>query len=128
MVGLTMKNLNICGVHWKIRFVGEVGGGLTKNQYRGGIARGLARKRVVVFLRGSWYPNAHYEWQKNLGILLGSKLNFDSHITSLCKKKPGQKLSAVARINHEHAPDQKIIAIKLSSNIPIQLLPTDLDV
>ena len=35
-----MKNFNIFGVvHWEIRFLGgERGGGLTKNQYRGGIA------------------------------------------------------------------------------------------
>ena len=31
-MGLTMKNFNILGVHWKIWFLG---GGLTKNQYRG---------------------------------------------------------------------------------------------
>ena len=33
-MGLTMKNFNIYGVHWKIQFLG--GGGLMKNQYRGG--------------------------------------------------------------------------------------------
>ena len=47
-----------------------------KNQYRGGTALkgrawtvcrfkggggGLARKRGMVFLRGGWYPDAHYE-------------------------------------------------------------------
>ena len=37
--------------------------------------------------------------EKLLGILLDNKLNFDSHITSLCKKAC-QKLSALARINH----------------------------
>ena len=37
--------------------------------------------------------------EKLLGILLDSKLNFDSHIKSLCKKA-GQELSALARINH----------------------------
>ena len=37
--------------------------------------------------------------EKVLGISLDSKLNFDSHITSLCKKA-GQILSAFARINH----------------------------
>ena len=37
--------------------------------------------------------------EKHLGILFDSKLNFDSHITSLCKKV-GQKLNALARINH----------------------------
>ena len=65
--------------------------------------------------------------EKHSGILLHSKLSFDSHITSLCKKL-GQKLNALARINHYLSPDQKIIAIKLSSKISIQLLPIDLDV
>ena len=37
-MGLTVKNFNIFEVHWKIQFLG--GGGLTKNQYRGGIASG----------------------------------------------------------------------------------------
>ena len=37
--------------------------------------------------------------KKLLGILLDSKVNFNSHITSLCKKA-GQKLSALARISH----------------------------
>ena len=37
--------------------------------------------------------------KKLLGIVLESKLNFDSHITSVCKKA-GEKLSALARINH----------------------------
>ena len=35
---LRMKNFNVFGVHWKIRFLGGGGGGVTKNQYRGGIA------------------------------------------------------------------------------------------
>ena len=55
-----MKNFNIFGVHDRIRFLG---GGFTKNQYIGGLPKrgetwivgrfkgGLARKRVVVFLR-----------------------------------------------------------------------------
>ena len=37
--------------------------------------------------------------KKVLGIVLDGKLNFDSHIKSLCKKA-GQKLSAFAKINH----------------------------
>ena len=41
-----------------------------------------------------------------LGIPLNSKLSFDSHITSLCKKAV-QKLSAIAIINHYLTPDQK---------------------
>ena len=56
--------------------------------------------------------------EKRLGILLDGKLNFDSH--SLCKKA-GQNKS----LPHSRS---EILAIKLSSTIPIQLLPTDLDV
>ena len=48
--------------------------------------------------------------EKRLGILLDSKLNFDSHITSLCKKA-GQKLSALARTNHYLTPDQKFLLL-----------------
>ena len=44
---------------------------------------------------------------KLLGILLDSKLSFDSHITSLCKKA-GQKR---ARINHYLTPDQKSLLL-----------------
>ena len=48
--------------------------------------------------------------EKLLGILLDSKLNFDSHITSLCKKA-GQKLSALARINHYLSQHQKLLLL-----------------
>ena len=48
--------------------------------------------------------------EKLLGILLDNKLNFDSHITSLCKKA-GQKLSALARTNHYLAQDQKLLLL-----------------
>ena len=48
--------------------------------------------------------------EKILGILLDSKLSFDSHITSL-RKKAGQKLSALARINHYLTPDQKSLLL-----------------
>ena len=41
---------------------------------------------------------------------MDSKLNFDSHITSLCKKA-GQKLSAPARINHYLTQDQKLLLL-----------------
>ena len=47
---------------------------------------------------------------KLLGILLDSKLKFDSHITSLCKEA-GQKLSALARINHYLTQDQKLLLL-----------------
>ena len=42
---------------------------------------------------------ASFNEKKLLGIVLGRKLNFDSHITSVCKKA-GEKRSALARINH----------------------------
>ena len=66
-----MKNFDILGVYWKIRFL-RGGGGLTKNQYRRGnflkkgggawtVCRfkgGLDKKEGVV--RGVWHPDAHY--------------------------------------------------------------------
>ena len=65
-----MKNFNILGFHCKIQLLG---GEFTKKWYRGGIAGkgghgqfadlrggGLARKRGVMYLRGGWYPSAHY--------------------------------------------------------------------
>ena len=48
--------------------------------------------------------------EKLLGILLGSKLDFDSHITSLCKKAR-QKRCGLARINHYLTPDQKLLLL-----------------
>ena len=48
--------------------------------------------------------------EKLLGILLDSKLNFDSHITSPCKKAD-QKLSGLAKINHNVTPGQKILLL-----------------
>ena len=48
--------------------------------------------------------------EKLLGILLDSKLNFDSHITFLCKKA-GQKRSALARISHYLIQDQKLLLL-----------------
>ena len=50
--------------------------------------------------------------EKLLGFLLDSKLNFDFHIRSLCKKA-GQKLSALVRINHFLAQDQKLLLLTL---------------
>ena len=48
-----MKNLNIVGVHWKIRILGG-GRGHEKE-------RGLVIKREWYFQgRGGWYPNPHY--------------------------------------------------------------------
>ena len=48
--------------------------------------------------------------EKILGILLGSKLNFDPHITSFCKKA-GQKRSALARINHCLTQDENLLLL-----------------
>ena len=70
-MGLGMKNLNIAGVHWKIRFLGGGGGGrFTKYQYTEGnfLRRGWGRLGQFADLRGEffrgggggWYANAHY--------------------------------------------------------------------
>ena len=48
--------------------------------------------------------------KKLLGILLDSKLNFDSHSISLCKKAD-QKLSALARISHYLTQNQKLLLL-----------------
>ena len=48
--------------------------------------------------------------EKLLGILLDSKLNFDSHITSLCKIA-GQKHSALAKISPYLARYQKLLLL-----------------
>ena len=64
--GVSMKNPIFMG-----------GGGVMKNQCMGRFPKGetldslqilrggggLAKKRRVVFLRGSWYPNTHYEYK-----------------------------------------------------------------
>ena len=68
-MGLKMKHFNIIGVPWKIWFLS----GGHKNQYgskRGlgqfaDLRRDLAKKRVLVILRGAWYPNLHYD-DKNI--------------------------------------------------------------
>ena len=49
--------------------------------------------------------------EKLLGILLGSKLNFDSPITFFCKNT-GQKLSTLARINHYLTPDHEFLLLR----------------
>ena len=53
---------------------------------------------------------ASFNEGKLLGILLESKLNFDSHFTSLCIKA-SQKLSALARMNNYLTPDQKLLLL-----------------
>ena len=65
---LRMKNFNIFGIHWKIRFLG---GGLEK-WYVGGIAKkgvlgqfvdlrgGAWQERGGGVFEGGWYSNAHH--------------------------------------------------------------------
>ena len=53
---------------------------------------------------------ASFNEEKLFGNLLDSKLNFDSHITSLFKKA-GQKLSALARISHYLTQDKKLLLL-----------------
>ena len=60
--------------------------------------------------------------EKLLGNLLDSKLNFDSHITSLCKKA-GQKLSALARINHYLTPDQNLLLLNSETKSQFSYCP-----
>ena len=65
-----MKNFNIMRVHWKIWFLGRIHekpihrGELPKEwglgQFSGLWEGGFVKKRELVFLRGGWYPNAHY--------------------------------------------------------------------
>ena len=69
-----MENFNVLGVHEKIWVLG--GREVTKNQYiRGSCLKRRAwticrfkggawheRGAGVVFLKGGWYPNAHYVW------------------------------------------------------------------
>ena len=53
---------------------------------------------------------ASFNEEKLLGILLDSKLSFDSHITPLCKKAV-QKLRALARISHYLTQDKKLLLL-----------------
>ena len=71
-----MKNFNVFGVHWKIRLLKEGLGVHEKNNIKGGgdclkggrgiwtvcwFKEGLGKKEGVVFLRGVWYLDPHYE-------------------------------------------------------------------
>ena len=60
--------------------------------------------------------------EKLLGFLLDSKLNFDFHIRSLCKKA-GQKLSALVRINHFLAQDQKLLLLNFAVKLQFSYCP-----
>ena len=49
-----------------------------------------------------------------LGLEIDSKLNFDKHITQLCKKSAGQ-LNALCRLKSFLKTDQRKILVKISS-------------
>ena len=44
--------------------------------------------------------------EKLLGILLDSKINFESHISSLCRKT-GKKINALSRLKNYFTSDQR---------------------
>ena len=47
--------------------------------------------------------------QKILDVVIGSKLNFKSHISELCKK-PSQKVAALSRLSsYPHDAEKKLI-------------------
>ena len=69
---------------------------------------------------------ATFNKEELLGILSDKKLSFDSHIKTLCKSA-SQKRSACKNKSLPHFRLENF-ATKLSSKIPIQLLPTDMDV
>ena len=98
---LWMKNFNIIGVHWKIRFFWVGGGEWKKKQCLGvnrlkrvawivcRFKRRLGKKEGVMFLRrGGWDPNVHYEleepfyWNK----YPNNNINYNWHIVSKKKK------------------------------------------
>ena len=98
-----MKNFNVIGVHWKIRFFWVGGGEWKKKQCLGvnrlkrvawivcRFKRRLGKKEGVMFLRGGgWDPNVHYEleepfyWNK----YPNNNINYNWHIVSK-KKKSG---------------------------------------
>ena len=64
--------------------------------------------------------------EKLLGIFLDSELNFDSHITFICKIAD-QNFSALTKNKSLLHPRSENLAIKISSKNPIQLLPFYLD-
>ena len=64
--------------------------------------------------------------EKRLGILLDSELNFDSHITSICKIAD-QNFSTVTKNKLILHPRSENFAIKISSKNQIQLLSFFLD-
>ena len=91
-----MKNFNILGVHGKIWVLGPEGfhekpkyrGGLPKTEGLGGqfadlrVGGGLGKKEGVgvVFLRGDWYPNAHYVDFCSAGVIQGFSLNLNLYL------------------------------------------------
>ena len=62
---------------------------------------------------------------KLLGVTIDNKLNFDEHVTKLCKKA-SQKIHALARISNYMSQDK--LRILMKAFIEFQLLSSCLDV
>ena len=64
--------------------------------------------------------------EKILGVNFDNELNFNTHITKLCKKKAGQKLHALARVSNVMSVNQNKLIIECVHIISIQLLPSNI--
>ena len=68
-----MKNFNIFGVHWKIRFLGE--GRFTKNQYRGGIAWRGRLGQFSGLMKGAWQEKGGAVFLRGVDTLMLTMVN-----------------------------------------------------
>ena len=73
------------------------------------------------------YTIDNSECEKLLGVKIDVNLNFDNHISDLCKKA-GRKISALARVIPFMGLSKKKIINKYFFHFTVQLLPTHLDV
>ena len=62
-----------------------------------------------------------------LGIEIDNQLNFDSQVSSLCKKATGQS-NALSRIQHFMGTKERVVIIKSSIICKFQLFPTFLTI
>ena len=65
--------------------------------------------------------------EKLLGVKIDSKLSFENHVSSLCKKA-SQKLHALARVVNFIDLAKRKSLMKAYNIIPVQLLSLNLDV
>ena len=100
-MGLRMKKFNIIGVPWKIWFLRsghekpiclKRGLGQFPN-----LRRGLAKKRVWVFLRGTWYPNAYYDDKCVLWIF--PKMHSETFCSKICWHNSAKASFFVSAVN-----------------------------